>query len=189
MAFSHQDRTDANDNTYIVPYQRPSFISNASTVAIGNNKSMISILNTSTKIVRLERIYLVNNQTTAITGVISNFQFHRITSHSAGTLITAEAFDTNDSLDSGVTIRTGATVSGEGAILKRVVYSSDEWGVGASDNESLHNIQQQIMPIFQSGLFFKPYILRQNQGFHIKHTVNSTIGNFDFFIEFTVDTE
>lgn len=189
MAFSHQDRTDANDNTYVVPYQRPCFIANASNIAIGNNKSMISITNTSTRVVRLERIYLVNNQTTAITGVISNFDFLRITSHSAGTLITAQPFDTVDSLDAGVTIRTGATVVGEGAVLKRVVYSSDEWGVGASDNESLQNIQQQIMPIFQSGLFYKPITLRQNQGFHIKHTINSTIGNFDFFIEFTADTE
>lgn len=187
--FSHQDSTDSKDNTYIVPYQRPTFIASTTNVAIGNNKSMISILNTSSLIVRIEKIYIVNNQTTAINGVVSSFELRRITSHSAGTLITSEAFDTNDSLNSGITVRTGSTVVGEGNLLKRFVYSSDEWGVGAQDNESLQNINQQLRPAFESGLMTKPYVLRTNQGIHLKHTVNSTIGNFDFFIEFTADTE
>lgn len=189
MSFSHLNATDSKDNNYVIQYQRPTFLATKTNAAIGNNKSMFSIMNTSTSVVRIERVYIINNQTTAITGVVSSFELRRITSHSAGTLITSEKFDSQDTLDAGVTVRTGATVAGEGNLLNLFKFSSDEWGVGAQDVETLQNIMQVYNPAFQSAPYMKPHTLRQNQGIHIKHTVNSTIGNFDFIVEFTVDTE
>ena len=189
MSFSHLNATDSKDNNYVIQYQRPTFVATSTTVAIGNNKSMFSIMNTSSLVVRVERIYIVNNQTTAISGVVSSFELRRITSHSAGTLITSQVFDSQDTLDAGITVRTGSTVAGEGSVLRLFKFSSDEWGVGAQDVESSQNIIQAYNPVFQAAPYMKPHTLRQNQGIHIKHTVNSTVGNFDFLIEFTVDTE
>jgi len=189
MAFSHDNKTDRNDNTVVTPYQRPSFVAFSSATAIGNNKSMISITNTSSQVVRIEKIFIINSQTTAITGIISTFEFRRITSHSLGTAITAISFDTQDTLDAGITIRTGSTVVGEGSIMQRRIFSSDEWGVGTQDNESLQHSWQSFTPLFNNKEYMKPLTIRQNQGFHIKHATNSTAGTFDIVIEFTADLE
>lgn len=167
----------------------PTFVAQASSVALANNKSMLSILNTSTtNVVRLRELFLVNDQTTAVTGVIIQFNLLRMTGHSAGTSITAGLHDTNETLDAGVTIRTGGTISGEDATLYRQwKFSSDEWGAGSQDVESLQHIFQQSIPRYAPSIATKPITLRQNQGVHVKHITNTTAGSFNLIAVFTVE--
>lgn len=167
----------------------PTFVAQASSVAIGNNKSMLSILNASTtNIVKLRQLFIVNDQTTAITGIINQFNLLRMTGHSAGTTITAGMHDTTETLDAGVTIRTGATISGEDAtIYRQWRFSTDEWGVGAHDVESSQHIMQAIFPVYRAEVNTKPITLRQNQGIHVKHITNSTAGSFNIIAVFTVE--
>jgi hypothetical protein len=217
MALSNQDATDSNDNALVVIKggtdntsignvsdrlkvdaqitsiasggdELATFVALAKDVAIGNNKSMFSLVNTSgsTVKVKIRELYLINSQTSAVTGVISDFELHRCVSHSAGTSITPQSYDTADSLNSSVTARTGATIDTENAnILKRWEWSSDEWGVGTLDQEGNDHNTQANMNLMRQEKNCKPLTLRANEGFTFKHSINSTAGTFDIMCVFT----
>jgi len=158
----------------------------AASVAPAANKSMISIANTSsTKICKIRSIYLTNVQTTAVTGVMLNFELRRIASHSVGTSITPSQYDTEITLDSGITARTGATVTSEGAVIRRWTYSSDEHGVGAVDVEASDYPINAVIPIFQQEKYGAPIVLRNGQGLSLKQTISSTVGVWDINIIFS----
>jgi len=154
---------------------------------IGNNKSMFSIVNGagSGVVIRIIDIRLINNQTTSVTGVVGEFQMKRITGHSVGTLVTANAHDTIDTLSGSVTCRTGATVAGETVTLYQNKYSTDEWGVGALDGEGSDHAHQSTKPFFDLRSHSKPVTLREGQGLSLKHIVNSTAGSFSVLCTFT----
>lgn len=159
----------------------------AAGVAVG--KSMVSLVNASGSSVKvkLREIKLISLQTTAVTGVILDFEYRRITGHSVGTSLTPNPHDTLDTLSGSVTARTGATVTGEGVILFRQKWSSDEWGVGAQDVESNDHVLQTLLPFYSPAQYTKPITLNANEGFHIKQTVSSSVGTFDIFVTFTVE--
>jgi hypothetical protein len=166
------------------------FISFATGISIANNKSMLSITNAtgSGVNVKIKEIYLVNIQTTAVTGVAGNFELRRCTSHSGGTAITAiEKMDSSDSLNANVTVRTNATITGESStLLWRSLFSTDEWNVGTLDQEGNDHIFQTMFPIFkQSGKDTKALLLRPNEGLTVKFATNSTAGTFDIVFVFT----
>ena len=170
------------------PYQPATFCINAMNIAIGNNKSMIAIQNTtgSSVVIKIKSIKIINSQTSAVTGVISDFRLRIITSFSAGTSITPLTFDTNDSLSVNVSAATGSTVSGESSSdLMHVKWSSDDWGVGTLDTESNDHANQALRPFYEARPNEKPITLRANEGLTIKHVVNSTAGTFAFIIIFT----
>lgn len=168
------------------------FTAYAESVALGNNKSMISVANQSdsTVIVKIREIKIINVQTAAVTGVVADFKMFRATSHSAGTSVTVSKHDTSDTLSGSVTARTGATISGEvtAATLRRWQFGSDEWGVGTQDAESDHHATAVLIPAYQSYQKMKPYMLRANEAITIKCVTNSTVGTFDMMISFTVES-
>lgn len=160
----------------------------AENTAIGNNKSMISLVNAggSSVVLRIRDIRIVNNQTTAITGVMADFQLRRITGHSSGTSLTPLAHDTTDNLNGSVTASTGATVSGEtSANLRHWKWSSDEWGVGSSDVESFDHTINSLIPMYGQSPKTKAITLRAGEGITIKQITNSTAGAFDVTVLFT----
>jgi hypothetical protein len=160
----------------------------SSATGIANGKSMISIVNTtgSTVKVKIRQIKIINTQTTAVTGVIANFEFRRFVSHASGTLLTPVSSDSTDSLSGSVTTRTGATITGETAtVLFRAVYSTDEWGVGTLDTESNDHTNNTVNPIYKTPDKCKPITLNANEGFHIKQTTASSVGTFDIEVIFT----
>jgi len=169
--------------------QLKSFTAMSLATVIGSNKSMLSITNAigSSVIAKIYKIYIINSQTTAVTGVVGNFEIRRCTSHTAGTLITPEQLDTNDTIDSNITIRTGATITGESTNrIWSAKYSTDEFGVGALDSEALDHVYQQLIPLWNAdNQVVKPIVLRANQGMTIKFATNSTAGSFDILIIFT----
>lgn len=201
MAFSHQDATDANDNQIVAQGTSPwivsplsgggelaTFVVSARGVAIGNGKSMLSLVNASGSsiVLKLRELYIVNVQNTAVTGVIAEFQLKRIVGHSAGTALTPAPYDTSDSLNDSITARTGATVTSEGSdIFRRLTWSSDEWGVGAQDVESQDHGVQAMFNIVRQFPGCKPFTLRANQGLTLKQITNSTVGTFDVIAVFT----
>lgn len=183
--------TDSLGRLYCREYEAPTFtIWNVDT-APANNKSMMSILNAggSSVVVRLKKILLVNSATTAITGVITDFRLFRITGHSAGTQITPATYDTQDSLDANVTVRTGATIAGEStSYLHRVEWSSDEYGTGTLDQEGYDHAAQYIAPFYtQEGTNCKPITLRAGEGLTLKCATNTTAGAWDIAFVFTVE--
>jgi hypothetical protein len=169
--------------------QKETYIVGSTSIAIGNNKSMLSLLNAdAAKIVKLREVLLYNTATSAITGIAGIFNLFRFTGHSGGTSLTPESYDTSDSLDADITARTGSTITGESAsALRRWVVSTDDWGPGTLDVEgSDQSAQKWGTPLYQhNSPFQKPITLRQNEGVHLKHTVSSTAGTFDIYFVFT----
>lgn len=163
------------------------FTINAQDIQIGNNKSMMSILNgpSSGVVLRLRDLRIINVQTTSVTGIIGTFEKRRFTTHSGGTLLVPSTYDTADTLDSDVTIRTGATIGSEEGIIRRWKFSTDEWGVGPADVESNSNISQIYFNLLIADQYTKPFTIRPGQGVHIKQTTNSTVGTFDIIAVFT----
>lgn len=166
----------------------PTFCACAESVQIGNNKSMISIVNTSgsTVKVKIREIKIINVQTTAVTGVVADFRLLRCVTHSVGTALTPASYDTTDSLSVSITARTGATIGTEGtAVLRRWQWSSDEWGPGAADVEASDHALQALIPGYYTINKTKPITLNANEGVTLKQVTNSTVGTFDIMVVFT----
>lgn len=164
------------------------FIVTAQSVQIGNNKSMLSIVNTtgSTVKVKLRSLKIISAQTSAVTGIVADFRLLRCVTHSGGTSITPNPCETSDTLDSSVTARTGSTVGTESTdSLRRVQYSTDEWGVGTLDTESSDHAIQLNSNILDVPLKTKPITLLANEGITLKQIINSTAGTFDIELIFT----
>jgi hypothetical protein len=175
-----------NTGGRLLPYQEPTFVAFAQAVALGNNKSMISLANGDANLkIKLQEVWAINVQTTSVTGVVAIFELRKFTTHSVGTLLTPIAYNSTDSLDADVTARTGATIAGEGAVMGRRLWSSDEWGPGTLDTEALQVSFQNTSPIWKTSDYQNPITLNQNQGIHIKCATNSTAGTFDMTFVFT----
>lgn len=158
-------------------------------VTLANNKSLLSITNNngSSVIAKIYKIFVVNSQNTAVSGTVGNFQIKRCTSHSSGTLITPESLDTDDIIDSNITIRSAATIAGESSrIIWSAKYGTDEWSPGNLESDNNDHINQQLFPLWDvSHQLLKPIIVRANQGITVKFATNSTAGSFDVMIVFT----
>lgn len=167
------------------------FVAVAQSIAIGNGKSMISLLNGSGSgvVVRIREIWIANAQTTAVTGIMAQFQLIRMTGHSVGTAITPLPHDTSDTLNVNVTARTGATIAGAASVnLKRWYWSSDEYGVGAQDVESEDHNMQNLNPHYIAAGKTRPLTIRAGEGLTINQITNSTVGTFDLYIVFTQES-
>lgn len=170
--------------------EAPTFVAYALGIAIGNNKSMMSIVNAAASgyYLHIREIRIINVQNSAVTGIISDWRLLRCTGHSAGTDVTPAEHDTAETLQAGTTVKTGATISGEGtAVYRRWQFSTDEWGVGAADVESGSHDTQMNRSLFDTAPKTKTIILREGEGITIKQTVNSTVGTFDIMVVFTQD--
>lgn len=204
MAFAHQDATDANDNQVVAqgttPWvvssiagagERKTFVAQAIGASIGNNKSMLSILNAagSGVVLRLSKLFLVNTQNSSVTGINAEFRLFRATGHSAGTTITPLPHDTADSLNSGITARTGATIAGEAASpLYRWLWGSDEWNTGPLDQDGLDHAFQTLIPLYDAKPGERSLTIRAGQALTLKQVVNSSNGTFDVIAVFTEDS-
>lgn len=183
-------RLDVNSIEGALSSHATTFSAVARDVAIGNNKSMLSLLNAtgSGVTIRIHEIWITNVRTTATTGLVAIFDLFRFTAHSVGTGITPAGMVSTNALNGLVTARTGATITGETTFkYKRWLWSSDEWSSGATDVASFDHALQTIYPVYRhdKSSMLQPLTLLAGEGFHIKQTVNSTYGTFDLCINFT----
>lgn len=170
------------------------FVLHQPAIVIGNNKSMLSLFNAglSDVVVRIESISIVNDQSTAVTGVIGVFELRRMTGHSAGVDLTTsiEEYDTANVLSANITARTGATIAGEATrLLGRTKWSTDEWAVGTFDTEAQEHALQTLIPLFQRrSPTDQPIVLRAGEGITVKFATNSTAGSFSVQIVFSQES-
>jgi hypothetical protein len=157
---------------------------------IANNKSMAAIANThASRLVKVWRIWAYPNATT-VTGVMVNFQVRRFTTLSGGTAITPIAHDTaNVSVDlTNVTTVTNATITSP-TVLFGCMFSSEEVTVSGATNNHLLSFYPFCL-IWDAGVgdsSVEPITLRQNEGCDLLCATNSSAGNFDVIMEFTVE--
>lgn len=180
---------DTDGSQFFKRKEEATFFVSVTGSAIGNNKSMASIVNgTTTQIVKIKEVWLLNVQTVVGSGALGTFEFRRISGHASGTAVVGiEQMDTIDVLDPGLTVRTNAVVSGESTtLLWRTFWSTDNWGPGSLNQEGYDHGLQSLLPAWQRrDQSSKPLTLRANEGLTIKHVVNSISGTFDLMIGFT----
>lgn len=141
----------------------------------------------SGKVVTLRRLYAVNLQITAVTGVACRFDFKRTTgAPTNGTTITPVSADSSNApLPAGVTVRHTATTGfSEGAIAWAQTFATDE--VTAANAAPTHIIQASINWI-PEGRNIQEIVLRENEGFTVKQITSTTVGTFGWLLVFTVE--
>lgn len=161
-------------------------------ITFAANKSMLSIFNGSGsgRVVRVYRIWVLNNQTAAVTGVLTTFRIERTSAQSGGTAITPVKHDTtNETLPSQIVVATGATITAAGT-LRTFVWSNDEPAVGTGTWDEFETMIP-LCCVWDSGYGdsnVQPITLREGEGLSVTHTGSTTVGNVDIWMEFTVST-
>lgn len=160
-------------------------------VTFGNNKSMAGLFNGvgSGVILRVKRVWVLNNQTAGVTGVLTTFSMRRSTAQSAGTSVTPVKHDTNSTtLPAQVLCAHGATVTSATAdTLRNWVWSNDEpaASTGTSDEFECLVPLNCVWDSATGDADLEPIVLREGFGLDVRHSGSSAVGVCDVYVEFT----
>jgi hypothetical protein len=158
----------------------------------GNGKSMFSIFNGSGsgRVVRVKRVWQLNNQTSGVTGVLTTMELRRTTAQSGGTAQTPVKHDTSsESMPAQVVCATGATVTDAAGVaaLRRWMWSNDEPAAATLTNDETECIVPLNCVWDSTGdSDIEPITLREGEGLSVKHSGTSTVGVCDVFVEYTM---
>jgi hypothetical protein len=160
-------------------------------VAFGNNKSMAGLFNGagSGRVLRVKRIWVLNNQTSGVTGVLTTFSLRRSTAQSSGTSVTPVKHDTASStLPAQVLCAHGATVTSATAdTFRNWMWSNDEPAAssGTSDEFECLVPLNLIWDAATGDADLEPIVLREGFGIDVRHSGSSAVGVVDVYVEFT----
>ncbi len=161
----------------------------ASQIDFAANKNMLSVFNESGSavIVKVYRIWVLNHQVTAVTGVLTNLEIRKLSASTGGTTITPTKHDTSSTTLTTVTCATNTTYTPTD-MYKRVVWSTDE-PRGNSVAATLNEFQAMppIALIWSQGYAdanTDPIILNATEGVAVVNT-GAIVGKADLMIEFT----
>jgi len=157
-------------------------------VAFSSSKSMISLFNGtgSGKVLRVYRVWALNNQITSVTGVLTNLELRKISAASGGTTLTVTKHDSNSSTLPGQILAASNANVTLGAMYRRVIWSTDEPATGTLTLDEF----QCFLPlccIWSMGYAdttTDPIILREGEGLTLMNFGGAS-GQADFFFEFT----
>jgi hypothetical protein len=171
-------------------YQVATFMCVAASVNISQNKSLVSLCNTGLKKVRIVEIYLAQVSSNQMSGIAGLFQIKRCVSHSSGSSITTiESMESSDSLDSGITIRTGATLTGLSSnILRRAVLNTNNYAANSfsnSPNSGVNSLDIYLPIVEKVGFDVKPITIKNNEGITVNFDSSSSTATYDIHILFT----
>ena len=181
-----RDRGTAGHDQYVALAGAETWSAYADAVAHAQNKHHLTIFNGtgSSKVIRVKKLFAVNLQSAAVTGVIERFDIKRATASSAGTVITPVAHDsTNAALPSAVSVRTGATVT-EGSLFWPWVTSSEEETPVPALSKALF---QQAVNIIPEGPEVQELVCREGEGITVKQITAATVGSFGWIVVFTAE--
>jgi len=154
--------------------------------AFAANKHFLSLLNASGsgRIVKVRKLFLINLQLAAISGVSVQFDVRRASAHSGGTLLTPETFDTaNAALPAQITARAGATVTTGGLLFSHAT-NNDE--VGLTNAFPTPQIQA-MMNLMMEHPSMQDLVLREGQGFTVQNVTSTTVGSYGVLAGITVE--
>ncbi len=153
------------------------------------NKCMLSVFNelASTNVVRIYRMWALNNQVSAVIGVLTNMEIRRLSAATGGTTLTEILHDTNSSALSNISLATNATVTPTD-LFRRIIWSTDEPAANATMSLDEYEVLVPCGTIWQMGYgdtTNTPITLRAGEGVGIINT-GASVGVVDLSIEFTV---
>lgn len=160
-------------------------------VAFASNKSLLGLLNAhASRQLKLYRYWMLNNQTSAVTGVLTSCALRRISSLSGGTAVTPVAHDSaNTSVDlTSISAITNGTFANTADTQMRVwVWSGDEPAVSSATSDEFQCIVP-LMCIWDStgDTNIEPLTCNQNQGVHALQPGANAVSTSDHFMEFTI---
>lgn len=166
---------------------------NTNTMSTSKAWLYLSNGSSATRILRLSRVLLLNNQITAATGVLATLEFRKYTGSPSfsGTSITPVPFNsTNSALEAAVTAGSNGTPSGgSSAIMRRWIWSTDEAAVATVDLDAFQSIPM-FCNFFDSGLedlTVQPLVLRAGEAAAVYCSAASgtLAGLIDIIFEFT----
>jgi hypothetical protein len=160
-------------------------------VAFAAGKNMAAILNThATEILKIRRIGLLNSQTAAVTGVLTQLElrFYPATATLATpTAVTPTSHDSTNTAPASATYGHAGTPGGSTpVVLRRIFWSSDEAAISSATSDEFETYVP-LNIIFDAGYGdsnVQPLTLRQNQMVSVYNTVGAA-GLLDVWIEFT----
>lgn len=159
--------------------------------SFANNKSMAGIFNGvgSGRIVRIQRIWMLNNQTAGVTGVLTTMGIRRTTAQSAGTAVVPVKHDSlSTTLAAQILVATGATVTLTGVELRRWMWSNDEPAASSGTSDEFECLVPLNLIWDATGdADIEALVLREGEGVSVHHSGSSAVGICDIFIEFTSD--
>lgn len=140
----------------------------------------------SGRVVKVRKLFAINLQIAAITGVAFRYDIRKTTAQSAGTTVTPNLCDTNNAaIPAQILLATAATVT-TGAILWPFPTNNDE--IGAT-NAFPTTPLQQYLNLIPEGAEVQEYTLREGQGITVQQPALGTAqGSWAWLIVFTVET-
>lgn len=156
-------------------------------IAPAQNKYLATLFNTSaTRKVVVYRVWLLNWQAAAVTGVLLETELRKITAQTAGTGVTPVASDSDDTLSAGITANHNSSNVSDSTVWRRAFTASEETKIGALTLENLRSVgNSDLNLIYHKEPGLKGITLRQNQGLSVKQITNSTVGTVSVVIEFS----
>lgn len=156
-----------------------------------SNESMLGLFNGvgSGRIIRVYRVWVLNNQTAGVTGVLTTWTMRRSSAQTGGTAITPTKHDSNsETAPAQVVAATGGTVTLTGDVALRAwVWSNDEPAAStASSDEFECLIPLNCVWDSTGDANIEPLVLREGQGVSIHHSGSSAVGLADVFLEYTL---
>jgi hypothetical protein len=153
------------------------------------NKCMIGVFNGvgSAKVLKVYRIWCLNNQLVPVTGVLTNLEIRRITSCSGGTDIVPTKHDSlSATLPIAVLAGTNQTVIPT-AMFRRVMWSTDEPATAGATVVTLDEIETfvpfgTIWSLGYADSTVDPIVLREGEGLAVINT-GANVGQADLFME------
>jgi hypothetical protein len=160
---------------------------------LGSAVTMMDVFQTGagSRVYRIRRISLFNNQSVAVTGLLVTLQLQRITAvGGGGTLLTPVALDTSSSaLPGDVDSRSGRTGT-LAAVLRQVIWSSDEPSVGTAPTSDEWEMFVPFSEIWNAGFAdtaVQPLTARPGEGYCLRQSASGSTqaGLADVEFEFT----
>jgi hypothetical protein len=187
------DQQTVGANTVEVQYVRESepatFLAIADRIVPAVNKYILTLFNTtSTRKVVMQKIFVYNWQTAAVTGTILEHELRKITARTIGAAVTPISMDSADTLTAGITADTTTTgvteVAGAAGLLRRGYTSGEEVKIGAITLENSMAVDDRFAILYEKKDGCKGITLRQNQGVTIKN-LTGTVGSTSVVMLFT----
>jgi hypothetical protein len=177
------------ETQYIREQEPATFLAIADRIVPAVNKYILTLFNTtSTRRVVMQKIFVYNWQTAAVTGTLLEHELRKITARTIGAAVTPISMDSNDTLTAGITADTTTTgvteVAGALGLLRRGYSSGEEVKFGAITLENSMAVDDRFAILYEKKDGCKGITLRQNQGVTVKN-LTGTVGSTSVVMLFT----
>lgn len=167
----------------------PTFRLLAPAIVPATNKYHIVLRNSlgSAQTLYLLGLYAINDSVTAVTGVINQFNFRRVTGTPTLTALTPAPFNSADPALANVVAGHTATAGlSDGAILLPLALSSEENTAVPTNTGMFLQLQNLLPPAHAYG---RPIALRPDEGVAVKQIGSGTVGALSWILDFSVEAD